>query len=467
MKRILVVGLIGGIIAGCGSSGSSSPEPENQPPVASAGEDFSVNEQTPVDLSGNGSDSDGTVVSYQWTQVAGEAVVLEDASNSNASFQAPITTEQLVIGMRLTVTDNQSATHSDDVNIIVNPVNTSPVIETFSHPGVIETLDTQARILATDEDGEIVSYAWQQLAGTDVGLLPENATSDSITFTAPEVSVGELIIFEVTVTDNESATVTSEVSINLFDSKRVPKFEQLTDTGMLTCGNYGLSSDPDEIHANNLDCDLNESPATYPVPKGQDGHFGRDIADVDDSDGRASHRYLKLDAGGGILPKDSEHWSCLLDQITGLTWEMKTEGGSINANHNRFTWFNEDELINGGVSGEENDSVSCIFGAIDCNTHEYLEHQNNDFVCSTDNWRLPTPRELYSLLSLREGGITKIDSNFLPNIHTGHSSFWTSASNPSAPERAYIVDFQSASIEQADKANLHGILMVRSSQIAQ
>ena len=49
----------------------------NQPPVANAGPTQTVDENVTVTLSGSGTDPDGTVVAYQWTQTGGRAVTLD------------------------------------------------------------------------------------------------------------------------------------------------------------------------------------------------------------------------------------------------------------------------------------------------------------------------------------------------------------------------------------------------------
>ena len=467
MKRILLVLITSGIFAGCGSSGSSSPEPEEQivqniSPVALAGDDFSVEEQALVNLTGSGSDSDGSVTSYQWSQVSGPTVSIDNAESASASFSAPMTTSQLSLEFELTVTDNQQASASDRVTVTVIPVNLSPQVSANSYPGVIETQDVSLSVQAEDEDGEIVAYLWQQVGGTDIGLSEDDMTSESISFSAPKVEVGESLSFAVIVTDNENATASVEVSIEVYDSLGVPAFNRLNDTGQTLCGNYTLASDPDEVHANDLDCNLTESPEGYPVPDGQDGHYGLDQKQQDDLDGLAGMRFLKLDQQGDILPAESEEWACVIDQNTGLTWEVKTEGPDITAAYNRFTWYSSDMQTNGGQVGTLNDDVSCAYEGKLCHIQNYWLGQSGLKVCGSDDWRMPTPKELFSLVSMKPGIQAKIDNNYFPNINAGNAIFWTATSYSLDPERAFVVDFSQARILPASKSNLNGALIVRS-----
>lgn len=93
----------------------------NHAPVANAGGDISL--QLPgnsVTLNGSASsDEDGTVVSYNWIQVDGpDGAVIDDEN----AVQTEVT--GLVEGtytFRLTVTDNEGATDTDDLMIVVSP----------------------------------------------------------------------------------------------------------------------------------------------------------------------------------------------------------------------------------------------------------------------------------------------------------------------------------------------------------
>jgi uncharacterized repeat protein (TIGR03806 family) len=108
------------------SSSPPPPPPANQAPTADAGTDQSVDEGVTVSLSGTGTDSDGSIASYSWTQVSGTAATISGADTQNASFTAPMVaaTENLVF--TLTVTDDDGATAADTVTITVNDVSAPP-----------------------------------------------------------------------------------------------------------------------------------------------------------------------------------------------------------------------------------------------------------------------------------------------------------------------------------------------------
>ncbi|MCP3100225.1 discoidin domain-containing protein [Myxococcus sp. K15C18031901] len=91
----------------------------NIPPVANAGPDQGLTLPTQATtFSGSATDADGTIVSFAWTQVAGPAATLSGANTATLSVS------NLSLGtstFRLTATDDDGATHSDDVSVTVAP----------------------------------------------------------------------------------------------------------------------------------------------------------------------------------------------------------------------------------------------------------------------------------------------------------------------------------------------------------
>jgi predicted phosphodiesterase len=64
--------------------------PDNKPPVANAGPDLTVEHKKTVMLNGSPSiDPDGTITSYQWSQISGPQVTINNANTAIASFTAP------------------------------------------------------------------------------------------------------------------------------------------------------------------------------------------------------------------------------------------------------------------------------------------------------------------------------------------------------------------------------------------
>jgi len=94
----------------------------NQPPVADAGANQVVGPFQIVRMDGSGSnDPDGQIVQYQWRQLFGKPVVIEDADTAMASFRAPFVLPGItrVLVFELEVIDDQDATGIDRVRIDV------------------------------------------------------------------------------------------------------------------------------------------------------------------------------------------------------------------------------------------------------------------------------------------------------------------------------------------------------------
>ena len=177
--------------------GSSS---GNQAPFAAAGSDVSVDENAVVTLNGNASgDSDGSITGYSWTQLAGPTVSLSGANQAVASFTAPEVDADTQLRFYLTVTDNEGATDSDTINVLVNDssVNQAPVAVVANDFSADEnttvSLDGNS---SSDSDGSITSYAWTQISGPSVTLSFADRAVAS--FVAPEVDADAQVGIQLT-----------------------------------------------------------------------------------------------------------------------------------------------------------------------------------------------------------------------------------------------------------------------------
>jgi endonuclease I len=91
----------------------------NEAPTVSAGNDQSVASAANVTLTATATDSDGTIVSYAWTQISGKAATLTNADSATASFVAPKVGADDSLVFNVIVTDDLGKTSTAAVTINV------------------------------------------------------------------------------------------------------------------------------------------------------------------------------------------------------------------------------------------------------------------------------------------------------------------------------------------------------------
>ena len=133
LPRYSVIVVISLAFFGCGGGSSSTETPTkalaNIAPKVDAGVDQTVSEANEVSLLGSGSDEDGSIVSYSWTQITGTTVELAGENNSTATFMTPNIDTNETLTFKLEVTDNEGMASSDTVDITVTKVNQLPIAD--------------------------------------------------------------------------------------------------------------------------------------------------------------------------------------------------------------------------------------------------------------------------------------------------------------------------------------------------
>lgn len=86
--------------------------------------------------------------------------------------------------------------------------------------------------------------------------------------------------------------------------------------------------------------------------------------------------FIKLDATGRELPDQSADWVMVLERDSGLTWEIKTDDGSIHDRDNVYSWNNTQ-------------------GA-------FIKRLNEEKFGGFGDWRLPEDKDLEPLQKVSE-----------------------------------------------------------------
>ena len=166
--------------------------------------------------------------------------------------------------------------------------------------------------------------------------------------------------------------------------------------------------------------------------------------------------YTKLDAQGYELPKSAQSWSCVLDNRSGLVWEVKTNDGGARDKDNEYRWGGKgvSDIALGSYENNNKRAESRWDGRgkryYDWN--KLVAAANSEQLCGFNDWRVPDLYQLASLVRCRGGryqnlddGCTgsyqrpTIDTNYFPNAQS--AGFWSSSPYAGYSRDAWIVSF--------------------------
>jgi hypothetical protein len=227
----------------------------NKAPAAHAGSDVVVTiPVNTVSLSGNATDEDGTITTYEWTKVSGPAGGVISSPQAVATQVTGLV--QGSYSFRLTVTDNDGATAFDDVTITVNAAaNQAPVANAGADVSL--TLPKDSATLSgsgTDADGTIASYAWTRVSGPAQG----NLETPALAITQVTGLTQGTYVFRLTVTDNDGATDQDEITVTVTTAPAINQ-RPLVDAGT----DQSITLPPDSVQLNGTATDADGAIVTY------------------------------------------------------------------------------------------------------------------------------------------------------------------------------------------------------------
>ena len=114
-------------------------------------------------------------------------------------------------------------------------------------------------------------------------------------------------------------------------------------------------------------------------------------------------------------------WACVLDNQSGLIWEVKTAEPGLHDINNTYSWYDSDQTTNGGWAGKINGGV-CAGSA--CDTESYIKAFNARKFCVYADWYLPSRFELNTIVdsSISPPGPT-LPTAYFPESKAGN--YWT------------------------------------------
>ncbi|QSQ16426.1 myxosortase-dependent M36 family metallopeptidase [Myxococcus landrumensis] len=205
----------------------------NRAPVALArvkdGGPTTVDERSgSITLDASGStDADGEELEFAWTQTAGPAVELDDASSATPTFAVPDVTADTQFTFALVANDGIASSAKSTITITVRQVDRAPVADAGENRTVGSRTTVTLAGHAEDADGEAITYAWTQLEGTPVTLTGANTATPS--FKAPDVTGASAVLrFSLVVTAGGKASAASLVTITVTRANRVPVVDAIS-----------------------------------------------------------------------------------------------------------------------------------------------------------------------------------------------------------------------------------------------
>ncbi|RDL44088.1 hypothetical protein DN730_10655 [Marinomonas piezotolerans] len=361
--------------------------------------------------------------------------------------------------------------------------------------------DTQA-LLKWNTTPNAVSYAiymsessaiTQSTDLSTITLLADNITENSYIIPAGTLTNDTTYYFAVvakTATTVSAAASSSSVSslspvktviptANGRDLSAFTSIKALNDTGTT----YAISTSNHETGCSTGDL----------VPTQQDCAYGRDadtIAGASD-DGVAGFSFTKISSDGKFLTDDSLDWDCVLDDVTGLMWEVKKGADGLHGNgvssglhdsDDQFTWY--DPTLNSKYQGLADASTipgsasdTCFgftAGSALCNTAAFISRVNAAALCGFSDWRLPLTHELLSIVyqgrSFARGTHIALDTDYFPISGSSlPNEYWTGSTYYDGDNYAWAIYLKDAVssgqnlgvLQGVSKNSVKGVMLVR------
>lgn len=188
----------------------------------------------------------------------------------------------------------------------------------------------------------------------------------------------------------------------------------------------------------------------------QDCQVGRDSDNAvsKSGSGAAAFDFSKVNAVGELIHINESDWACVLDNHTGLMWEVKrANGGNDPQDATRtFSWYSDDHLA---YSTPGNAFCNA---SLQCDSQAYVDYINEKFLCGYNNWRLPNKLELQDLVNYGHAQ-PAIDDSFFPN--TQNEFYWTSSIDTDDLKSIWAVDFNYGRVAGSSSDGSRHIRLVR------
>ncbi len=170
-------------------------------------------------------------------------------------------------------------------------------------------------------------------------------------------------------------------------------------------------------------------------------------------------KYVAVGVDGAVMQDPAADFPCVLDQFTGLTWQVKSDDPGLHNWRHTYSWYDPEESHDGELDYRGAANAGQCEGS-DCDTHAYVAAVNRAGHCSHADWRMPTRDELATISDLRKAD-TPPTANmlFFPNMQVGE--YWSSNDYSFQWNAAWLWNFQHGHDRVEWKATPRYVRLVR------
>jgi hypothetical protein len=144
----------------------------------------------------------------------------------------------------------------------------------------------------------------------------------------------------------------------------------------------------------------------------------------------------------GIQLESGQTGPCVLDQFTGLVWEVKTDRPGLHHRENTYSWFNPEEDASGELDYRGMPDKGTCSGSA-CDTFALVQAVNKAGHCGFNDWRMPSRDELGSISDPRKSSSPpSINTIYFP--HTQPGEYWSSNDYQFHWDSAWLWSFENA-----------------------
>ena len=405
------------------------------------------------------------------------------------NFEMPICGEDNNCELSVIPSDGVNTGTPHTLTVSITDIPRATAQTTVAVEGDSGTKNAVVRVNLEQAQTSSFTYITSDAGGTAESGVDFTATSGTINFTGGSVTasieipiIGDsntepdeefYIIFNngsnLEFDNDTHADLQASITVQIEDNDSIRSYS-INDTGI---GFAALEENDDEEVVKSSVCVTTALVAAQDCGKGRDAQASAGSL-VKVGGGQAGFDFTKLGADGTPLAiqnasysntgneVDGTSWACVHDNHTGLTWEVKTQDGSVHDKTRTFRWGGLTAVgrQHSGRYGEHYDDWNVLI-----ETANDTANSGANGLCGFTDWRVPKVPVLHSIIHF--GRVAPmIDTNYFPN--TESTFYWTSTPDFGELDAIYVhfefgvsYIYSEEDYEYDERTNLHSVRLVR------